>query len=118
MSDELSLGFRSARQPLLPQELPRLVQTLLIDDLPPRSELLSLQPLGSKGGLPSGGPPSDPDCQSERADRSDIQHALMHAVTADGLRWHRAEGVTAHTTGALCCRCHNESSQGSTRLWP
>ena len=23
-----------------------------------------------------------------------------------------------HTTGALCCRCHNESNRGSTRSWP
>ena len=37
MSDGLSLGIHSARQPLLPQELPHLVQTLLIDDLPPPS---------------------------------------------------------------------------------
>ena len=56
MSDELALGIRSQRQPFLPQELPRLVQDLLIDDLPPRPEL-PLPPsdtsLGSEGGLPS-----------------------------------------------------------------
>ena len=34
-----SFGIRSARQPLLPQELPHLVQTLLIDDLPLRPNL-------------------------------------------------------------------------------
>ena len=28
----------------------------------------------------------DPDCQPASADRSDVQHALLHAVTADGLR--------------------------------
>ena len=44
VSDELSLATRSARQPLLPQELPHLVQTLLIDDLPPRSEPLPHRP--------------------------------------------------------------------------
>ena len=48
-----------------------------------------------EGGLPSGGPPSDPDCQPACADRSDIQHALLHAVTADGLRWRRAESIDA-----------------------
>ena len=42
VSDELALGIRSPRQPFLPQELPRLVQDLLIDDLPPRPELLPL----------------------------------------------------------------------------
>ena len=36
VSDGLSLGIRSPRQPLLPQELPQLVRTLLIDDLPPQ----------------------------------------------------------------------------------
>ena len=29
------------------------------------------------------------------ADRSDIRRALLHAVTADGLRWHRAESIDA-----------------------
>ena len=41
VSDELSLGIRSARQPLLPHKLPHLVQTLLIDDLPPRTRSAS-----------------------------------------------------------------------------
>ena len=61
VSDELALGVRSARQPHLPQELPHLVQMLLIDDLPPRPESLVPQPdtsLESEGRLPSGGPPS------------------------------------------------------------
>ena len=98
MSDELALGIRSARQPFLPQELPRLVQMLLIDDLPPRPVSLAPPPsasLGSEGGLPSGGPPSGPSSQPVSAERSGIHHALMHAVTADDLRWHRAEGIDA-----------------------
>ena len=89
MSDELALGIRSQRQPFLPQELPRLVQDLLIDDLPPRPEL-PLSPsdtsLGSEGGLPSGGPPSGPSSQPVSAERFGIRHALMHVVTADDLR--------------------------------
>ena len=98
MSDELALGIRSARQPFLPQELPRLVQMLLIDDLPPQPELLvplSDNSLGSEGGLPSGGPPSGPSSQPVSAERSGIHHTLMHAVTADDLRWHRAKGIDA-----------------------
>ena len=44
-----SLGIRSGRQPLLPQELPHLVQTLLIDDLPPRPDPDPLRPSESQG---------------------------------------------------------------------
>ena len=65
---------------------------LLIDDLPPRPESLAPQPGTSLG---SEGAPSDPDSQPVSAERSGIHHALMHAVTADGLRWHRAEGIDA-----------------------
>ena len=36
VSDGLSLGIRSVRQPLLLQELPQFVRTLLIDDPPPQ----------------------------------------------------------------------------------
>ena len=97
MSDELALSIRSQRQPFLPQELPRLVQDLLIDDLPPLPELL-LPPSDtsqrSEGGLPSGGPPSGPSSQPVSAERPGICHALMHAVT-DDLRWHRAESIDA-----------------------
>ena len=50
---------------------------------------------GRKAGCPLVAPPSDPDCQPASADSADIQHALLHAVTADGLRWHRAEGIDA-----------------------
>ena len=48
----------------LVQELPHLVQTLLIDDLPPRSKSLSLQPdEPGVGGRAAQWPPSDSDCQ-------------------------------------------------------
>ena len=98
MSDELALDIGSQRQPFLPQELPRLVQDLLIDDLPPRPGLfppLSDTSLGSEGGLPSGCPPSGPRSQPVSAERSGIRHALMHVVTAGDLRWHRAESIDA-----------------------
>ena len=71
---------------------------LLIDDLPPRPEPLAPPPsasLGSEGGLPSGGPPSGPNSQPVSAERFAIHHALIHVVTADDLRWHRAEGIDA-----------------------
>ena len=74
------------------------MQDLLIDDLPPLPELASFlrqdTSQGSEGGLPSGGPPS-PSSQPVSAERSGIRHALMHAVTADDLRWHRAESIDA-----------------------
>ena len=68
VSDDLALGIRSQRHPFLPQELPRLVQDLLIDDLPSRPEhpapLLHTS-LDSEGGLPSGSSlwPQQPACQ-------------------------------------------------------
>ena len=126
VSDELSLGIRSARQPLLPQELPHLVQTLLIDDLPPLPEPLPHRPSmsqGPEGGLPIGGPPSDPGNRPAIADRTDIQHALLHAVTADD----PGTGPKAltlvlvslrHMIGASRCRCHSESNRAFTRSWP
>ena len=43
----------------------------------------------------TGGPPSGPLGQPVSEERSGIHHALMHAVTADDLRWHRAEGIDA-----------------------
>ena len=55
MSDGLSLGIRSARQLLLPQELPHLVQTLLIDDFRPvLIQTLSdkVSPRGRRAGCP------------------------------------------------------------------
>ena len=97
-SDGLCLGVRAARRPLLLQELPQLVQTLLIDDLPPRLAPVSQQtvaPQVSEGGLPVGGPPSGCGGSAATADRSDIHHALWHVVTDADLRWHRAEDIDA-----------------------
>ena len=48
-----------------------------------------------QGGLPTGGPPTGPDAWTATADRSDIQHALLHVVTDADLRWHRAEDIDA-----------------------
>ena len=63
VSDGLSLGIRSVRQPLLPQELPQLVRTVLLDDLPPQPGPLSprqSERQGMAGGSPITGPPSGP----------------------------------------------------------
>ena len=98
MSDELALGIRWQRKPFLPQELPRLVQDLLLDDLPHVLELLpppSDASQGSEGGLPAGGPPSGPLEQPASAERTGIRHALLHVVTAEDLRWPRAESIDA-----------------------
>ena len=98
VSDGLSLGTRSVRQPLLPQELPQLVRTLLIDDLPPQPGALSprqSEPQHMEGVSPIGGPPSGPGAWAATADRSDICHALLHVVTAADLCWHPAEDIDA-----------------------
>ena len=58
VSDGLSLGIRSARQPLLPQKLLQLVRALLIDDLPAQphpdspNQLRPREPLALRRGPP------------------------------------------------------------------
>ena len=54
--------------------------------------LSQAHPWGRRAGCPV---VALPDSQPVSAERSGIHHALMHAVTADDLRWHRAEGIDA-----------------------
>ena len=68
--DHLALGIGSTRLPCLPQALPALIQSLLIDDLPPAPSLDdSLQ-----ADEPLGDPPSKP-------------------ASAEPLRWHVANDI-------------------------
>ena len=112
LSDVAILGALPRKCLLLrlgdPRQMPHLLQTLLIDDLPPRLEFappcdLQDTSLGSEGGLPAGGPPSGPLGQPVSEERSGIHHALMHVVTADDLRWHRAEGIDVVTASSARC---------------
>ena len=110
VSDELFLGIRSARQPLLPQELPHLVQTLLIDDPPPGCPVV-VPPL-----TPTVSPPVQigltsnmPCCMPSPLMASAGTGPKASTLVLVSLR---------HMTGVSCCRCHNGSNQGSTRSWP
>ena len=66
ISDQLALGIRAARKPYLPQMLPMLLQSLLLDDLPPEmttplpehTDDKGVGTVGATGALPGGRKPA------------------------------------------------------------
>ena len=104
-----------------------IVQTLLIDDLPPRPDLNPRRPSESQG--PEAGCPLVvlPRALVEMLLLPTALTSIMPCGTPSLLMTSAGTGLTAlmrvlvslrHMTGALCCRCHNESNRGSTRSWP
>ena len=128
ISDQLALGIRAARKPYLPQMLPMLLQSLLLDDLPPetatplpeRTHDKGVGTVGATGALPGGRKPAATVLLSADAARAPLACTLLHVVGDVPLRWHTAGDLDACagellTTGASCCQFLGECNQVSTR---
>ena len=97
ISDQLALGIRAPRTPYLPQALPRLIQSLLLDPLhtavavPPEEIPDTGAPSAHDGGaLPRGSQPPHAEPLSADAARRPLAHALMAVISGMPLRWHSA----------------------------
>ena len=96
VSDHLALGIRSSRQPFLPQALPQLIQSLLIDDVPSVPSPSALLQLGGHTGDPSiDGYPASEAPGATMSGRAPLAQALLHAVDDLPLRWHVANDIDA-----------------------
>ena len=99
VSDHLALGIRSMRCPCLRQALSELIQSLLIDGLPPEPARLCHSPAwcaaGPAGDPPRGGKPAHEALWAPTAARATIAHALLHVVDDEPLRWHVANDIDA-----------------------
>ena len=103
ISGQLALGIRAARKPYLPQMLPMLLQSLLLDDLPPematplpeRTHAEEAGTVGATGALPAGRKPAATVPLSADAARVPLTHALLHFVGEVPLRWHTAGDLDA-----------------------
>ena len=97
ISDQLALGIRAPRTPYLPQALPRLIQSLLVDPLHTTVAVPSEEisdpgtPSAHDGGaLPCGSQPPHAELLSADAARRPLAHALMAVISGMPLRWHTA----------------------------
>ena len=97
ISDQLALGIRAPRTPYLPQALPKLIQSLLVDPLHtpvavPSAEIPDpgLPSAHDGGALPCGSQPSHAELLSADAARQPLAHALMAVISGMPLRWHTA----------------------------
>ena len=97
ISDQLALGIRAPRTPYLPQALPRLIQSLLVDPLHttvavPSAEISDpgLPSAHDGGALPCGSQPPHAELLSADAARRPLAHALMAVISGMPLRWHTA----------------------------
>ena len=97
ISDQLALGIRAPRTPFLPQALPKLIQSLLVDPLHtpvavPSAEISDPgSPSAHDGGaLPCGSQPPHAELLSADAARRPLAHALMAVISGMPLRWHTA----------------------------
>ena len=103
ISDQLALGIRAARKPYLPQMLPMLLQSLLLDDLPPematplpeRTHDKGVGTVGATGALPGGRKPAATVPLSADAARVPLICALLHVVGDVPLRWRTAGDLDA-----------------------
>ena len=103
ISDQLALGIHAARKPYLPQMLPMLLQSLLLDDLPPematplpeRTHDKGVGTVGATGVLPGGRKPAATVPLSADAARVPLVCALLHVVGDVPLRWHTAGDLDA-----------------------
>ena len=103
ISDQLALGIRAARKPYLPQMLPMLLQSLLLDDLPPematplpeRTHDKGVSTVGATGALPGGRKPAATVPLSADAARAPLACALLHVVGDVPPRWHTAGDLDA-----------------------
>ena len=97
ISDQLALGIRASRKPYLPQSLPALLQTLLLDDLPPcvasaspeHPHTIDDDTAGATGAPPGRGKPAAAVPLSADAAR------VLHVVGELPLRWHTAGDLDA-----------------------
>ena len=105
VSDQLALGIRSKRRPYLPQALPALLQTLLLDDLPMHGSRASSEDRlaeddeTAKAVGPTGGNPAADAPLSATAAREPLALALLHVVGEMPLRWHTAGDLDACAGG-------------------
>ena len=103
ISDQLALGIRANRRPYLPQALPALLQTLLLDDLPLTGGLVCCEDppavddesASAAGAPPIGGNPAADAPLSADAARAPLARALLHVVGELPLRWHTAGDLDA-----------------------
>lgn len=119
ISDQLALGIRSVRRPQLPQELPELINSLLIDDLPadflPTTVLPG--PSAAAGGSPTGSPPAQlgepvlEPCTPSSADRG----VPAHPAPAAPLIAHTLSKVLTYVTGPEPLRWHKATDADSCR---
>ena len=86
ISDQLALHIRAARKPYLPQTLPMLLQSLLLDDLPPematplpeRTHAGETCTSGAMGALPGARKPAAVPLSADAA-RVPLAHVLSHS---------------------------------------
>ena len=105
ISDQLALGIRAPRTPYLPQALPKLIQSLLVDPLHtpvavPSAEISDpgLPSAHDGGALPCGSQPPHAELLSADAARRPLAHALgCH-------QWHAVAMAHCGRPGCLCGR--------------
>ena len=112
ISDQLALGIRALRRPYLPQMLPKLLQSLLLDDLPPsvlpvvteHQHTMDADTVGATGAPPGGGKPAATVPLSADAAR----------VPLGDLDASAGERAPHDWCVTVCCRCPSECTRVST----